>query len=157
MKLLKVAIALIMVTSLVGCLGDDASSVKLTSPLKTCKTIQEQYTEKEAYTYEYQYEVVESSGENYLKGLDWWGRAHLVIRNLDSSTGKFTARIIFKTLDGETTRTTSGNLMSGEIKDLTAEFDVDAGEDWKWSYSITPPSETRYNEVIKYRDKEVCE
>lgn len=86
-----------------------------------------------------------------------WGTKQITkIKNFDEKQGYFTVKHHYRTLKKEGTKEVSYYLNSSETKDFVTTFDTALGEDVEVITTIIPPTETRYREVIKYKDVERC-
>lgn len=153
-----VVIAIIVVVILVNKQGGDVSSFKIQSPIKNCYMVAEQYTEQEAYRYEFKYDVISSELKDGMEGfLNHVTRGIVNVRNLEDKTGSFTVEYTFTTLDGSEKGSNTEYIMSGETKEFIATYDSKLTQDVKGSYRVISPSETRYRTVTKTRQVEKCD
>ncbi|MFP4112404.1 MAG: hypothetical protein ACLFPQ_01715 [Candidatus Woesearchaeota archaeon] len=177
-------VILVLVVFVVGCNSDNKAtgeSVKLVSPIQKCKVVdvpydaQEAYTEREPYqaTEEYQvkmkFEVVDRSKSTFLRGLDVWAKGIVSVRNVDDQTGRFSVKQTFKTLNDQSTLSSTKYIMPGEIVEFEEIYDIDLGEDFSLSSIVIAPEKTmtrtvtkyrditKYRTVTKYKKEEICE
>lgn len=127
-------------------------------PAKNCYTVQEPYTVQVPYTYSYKYSVIDSKFErlwnlelgDYVKGT-------VVVSNADDSGGTFVVNFNYITLDGTTTKSDSRYIPAHSSQIFSTIFDSQSGQDVRGSYDVTPPTETRYKEEVRYRTVEKCD
>jgi len=128
-----------------------------TCPQKVCEDVKEPYVESTSYDYTFMYGVVSDSTEGTLLDLINYGTEQkTVIKNFDSKKGKFTVKHHYRTLNKEGTKEISLEIDSDETKDFITTFDTELGEDVEVKTEIIPATETRYKEVIKYKQVERC-
>jgi len=160
-KNIILAFALMLALSLLlaACDSGTGSTIRFTSPIKTCKTVDVPYQVTEEYDVNLKYEVVETLKTPTLKGiLDVWAVGIVKVRNVDSETGTFTVIQTFKTLeDGETSLKSTQYIMPGETKEFEEEYDISAGEDFTVKYQIIPGTKKETRIVTKYKQEERCE
>ncbi len=135
-----------------------------------CRNVEVPYQEQEAYEEqepyqaieEYQvplkYEVISAVEGSTSHNFNYFKTLTVQVRNVDSETGLFTVRIVFRTLkDSGTTKDVTEYIMPNEVKSFYQEYDSDLGEDVDMKYSVIPPDKTltrtvtRYRTVTKYR------
>ena len=141
--------------------GQITDSIGLCSEQK-CPTIKYQnisipYIEKQAYEYNFKYGVVSDKTLGALLELNNWGTAQTTkIKNLDDKAVDFQVMHHYRTLKNEGTREKKLVVNADETKDFVTNFDTALGEDVEVKTEIIALSETRYKEVIKYKQIETC-
>lgn len=79
-------------------------------------------------------------------------QAFVTIENRDTEPGTFIVDFTFETQYRRLEDSESVDIRPGESDWVMGEVDIDVGEDWEWSYSITPmATETRYEWVTKHK------
>ena len=79
-------------------------------------------------------------------------QAFVTIENRDTEPGTFIVDFTFETEYRRLEDSESVYILPGESQYVMGEVDIDVGEDWEWSYSITPmATETRYEWVTKHK------
>ena len=121
--------------------------------------IQESYQVEEPYHVKryLDYDIVGTLRQNSIKaGYGAIGWASVLIRNVDSLNGSFTTSFTFRAREQEKTFYDTDKIYLSSNEEGTAEgwFDSWLGENWTWSYDITPEkvTETKYKIVTKYKD-----
>lgn len=144
---------------LMACNSESDSTIRFTSPIKTCKTVDVPYQVTEEYDVPLKYEVADASKTTTFKGvLDVWAVGIVKIRNVDSETASFTVTQMFKTLEDEETSSKSTQyIMPGETKEFREEYDITSGEDFTVQYQVIPGTKKETRTVTKYRQEEQCE
>ena len=85
-------------------------------------------------------------------------QAFVTIENQDIETGTFIVKFTFETQYRYLEDIESVDIQPGERGQVMGEVDLDLGENWKWSRSITPMvTETTYEWVTKHKDVRLYE
>jgi len=85
-------------------------------------------------------------------------QAFVTIENQDIETGTFIVKFTFETQYRYLEDIESVDIQPGERGQVMGEVDLDLGENWKWSRSITPMvTETRDELVTKHKDVRLYE
>ena len=157
--ILTFALMLVLSLLLAACESGTGSTIRFTSPIKTCKTVDVPYQVAEEYDVNLKYEVVEASRTTTFKGfLDVWALGIVKVRNVDSETGTFTVTQFFKTLErGEKSFQSSQYIMPGETKEFEEEYDITTGEDFTVQYRVIPGTKKETRTVTKYKQEEICD
>ena len=157
-KILSVILALVAL-AVIG------NTVSIPHTAMVTKVIQEAYTVQEPYQVavdkDLSYRVINYYSEGGLDGFNYVTYGKVTIENQDTTSGTFVVNCNFKTLYKTLTDSSRIFINPGESKTATCKGDTSLGENVIFTYSITPGTktvfETRYRDVVKYRDKEVQE
>jgi len=85
-------------------------------------------------------------------------QAFVTIENQDIEPGTFIVKFTFETQYRYLEDIESVDIQPGERGQVMGEVDLDLGENWKWSRSITPMvTETTYEWVTKHKDVRLYE
>lgn len=130
-------------------------------PEKVCETVKEPYVERRDYTYTYKYGIISDKTlgdieEDEEGNLNYITKQITKIKNFDDKKGFFTIKHHYRTLKKEGTKENSTYINASDTKEFKTTFDTALGEDVEVTTEITPPTETRYKEVIKYKEVERC-
>jgi len=126
-------------------------------PEKVCETIQQPYVEKVSYEYALMYGVTSDSTSGTFLDINNYGTEQkTIIKNFDDVKGSFTVKHHYRTLKKEGTKEVSHEIGSDETKEFVTTFDTALGEDVEVNTEIIPPTETRFREIIKYKEVELC-
>lgn len=157
-----VAIVIVSVALLSGAfltfslLSAESNSIKITSPVKTCRFVDVPYQATEEYQVDLRYEA-RGETETDNPGFDVVAIGRVFVRNVDSETGLFTVQQTFKTLNGMSpTYSSTHYVMPGETKVFEETYDVDWGEDFSMQYTVEPGQKTLTRTVTKFRQEERC-
>ena len=157
-KILSVILALVAL-AVIG------NTVSIPHTAMVTKVIQEAYTVQEPYQVavdkDLSYRVINYYSEGGLDGFNYVTYGKVNIENQDTTSGTFVVNCNFKTLYKTLTDSDRIFINPGDSKTATCKGDTSLGENVIFTYSITPGTktvfETRYRDVVKYRDKEVQE
>ncbi len=132
-------------------------------PTRICKKVTVPYSYNEAYLYRFDYAIISdiTSGDfeysQYAEGsLNYLSVQITKIKNLGDKKAYFTVEHHYKTLKKQGDKKVSDFIESGEIKEFKTFFDTDAIETVDVTTEVIPQQETRYRQVIKYNETEVC-
>jgi hypothetical protein len=113
-----------------------------------------------AYTVSVPYEVTETKPLSYLVTrseasanlsieIGVYAQAFVAIENRDTVPGTFVVDFTFTTLNRSFRDSDRAYILPGESKTLRGVADISAGEDWNWSYDVTPATKT----VVEERER----
>lgn len=126
---------------------------------KNCHDEQIPYQDVEYYSYyldlESEYAVNEEKVEILGKG--FYQQAQIGIKNLDTEAGWVTVAIKWETLNDEEIDNVRHFINPDQTIEFLSEFDVDFGEDSKFTYKYVSDPVTKSRMVTKYRTETVCE
>ncbi len=160
-------IAIIGIISIViigAILGSYTSSYIHTSTVgqvaKKCYDVQEPYTVRIPYEYTYNYLVIDAKLERLFNlELGDYSKGTVIISNLEDNGGIFTVTFEFGTA-GKTERwskTVSKYISGHSTETFDAIYDSEIGENVVWSYTVNPPTETRFREEVRYKTVQKCD
>ena len=138
--------------------GSETESGSFIKVGKKCYTVQEPYTVQVPYTYSYKYSVVDFKCERLFNiQLGDYTHGSLTLSNTEDLGGTFIVNFNFITLDGTATVIDSKYLGGHTSQTFSTTFDSKSGQDVKCEYDVSPATETRYREEIRYNTVEKCE
>lgn len=131
----------------------------ITGISQNCRDVQEPYTVQVPYTYTYKYTVTEATyTPSFNFELGEYTKAYVTLANAENVGGQFIVNFNFRTLKGgTTTESVSGFVSAHSSKTFDQIFDNRLGEDVEFTYSVSPATDTRYKDEVRYRTVQICE
>ncbi len=164
--LIIILVAVVIVAGIIIAVNVTGNTVKDSD--KNCRDVETPYEEVETYIDQEPYQEVEYYNDYLdldstyavnqekieLFGRGYYQQAQIGIKNLDTGGGWVTVTVNWETLNRKETDKIRHYINPDETIEFISEFDVDSGEDNKFTYTYVSDPIQKQRLVTKYRDVE---